>query len=99
MSAMTNVSSSACSPGGSALGSAARISSIRPSVGSSGPPGAMAQIMQPHHPHGSVEHPGWIASADVDDLALAADLVREAGTLAALMLADGLTVQHNTSMS
>jgi fructose-1,6-bisphosphatase/inositol monophosphatase family enzyme len=35
----------------------------------------------------------------VDDLALAADLVREAGTLAARMLREGLTVQHKTSVS
>jgi fructose-1,6-bisphosphatase/inositol monophosphatase family enzyme len=35
----------------------------------------------------------------VDDLALAADLVRQAGELAAQMLADGLTVQHKTSIS
>jgi len=35
----------------------------------------------------------------VDDLALAADLVRAAGTLAAQMLADGLDVQHKTSVS
>ncbi len=34
-----------------------------------------------------------------DDAALAADLVREAGELAARMLADGLTVQHKTSIS
>lgn len=35
----------------------------------------------------------------MDDLALAAQLVRDAGTLAAQMLADGLTVQHKTSIS
>jgi fructose-1,6-bisphosphatase/inositol monophosphatase family enzyme len=35
----------------------------------------------------------------VDDIALAADLVRAAGTLAARMLADGLTVRHKTSIS
>ena len=35
----------------------------------------------------------------MDDLALAAELVRDAGTLAAQMLADGLTVQHKTSIS
>jgi fructose-1,6-bisphosphatase/inositol monophosphatase family enzyme len=35
----------------------------------------------------------------VDDLALAADLVRDAGELAARMLADGLTVEHKTSIS
>jgi myo-inositol-1(or 4)-monophosphatase len=35
----------------------------------------------------------------VDDLALAAALVRDAGTLAARMLHDGLTVQHKTSVS
>jgi myo-inositol-1(or 4)-monophosphatase len=35
----------------------------------------------------------------VDDLALAADLVREAGTLAARMLAAGLSVRHKTSIS
>jgi fructose-1,6-bisphosphatase/inositol monophosphatase family enzyme len=35
----------------------------------------------------------------VDDLALAADLVRSAGTLAAQMLADGLDVRHKTSIS
>ena len=35
----------------------------------------------------------------MDDLALAADLVTGAGTLAARMLADGLTVQHKTSVS
>jgi myo-inositol-1(or 4)-monophosphatase len=35
----------------------------------------------------------------VDDLALAAELVREAGGRAAQMLADGLTVQHKTSIS
>ena len=36
---------------------------------------------------------------DVDDLALAADLVRGAGELAARMLAEGLSVQHKTSIS
>jgi myo-inositol-1(or 4)-monophosphatase len=35
----------------------------------------------------------------VDDLALAADLVHDAGDLAARMLRDGLTVQHKTSIS
>ena len=35
----------------------------------------------------------------MDDLALAAALVREAGELAARMLADGLTVRHKTSIS
>ena len=35
----------------------------------------------------------------MDDLALAADLVRDAGRLAARMLADGLTVEHKTSIS
>jgi fructose-1,6-bisphosphatase/inositol monophosphatase family enzyme len=35
----------------------------------------------------------------VDDLALAAELVRDAGTLAARMLHEGLTVQHKTSIS
>ncbi len=35
----------------------------------------------------------------VDDLALAADLVRAAGRLAARMLREGLTVQHKTSIS
>ena len=35
----------------------------------------------------------------MDDLALAADLVREAGALAAQMLADGLTTHHKTSIS
>jgi fructose-1,6-bisphosphatase/inositol monophosphatase family enzyme len=35
----------------------------------------------------------------VDDLELAAALVRDAGDLAARMLADGLTVQHKTSIS
>lgn len=34
-----------------------------------------------------------------DDLELAASLVREAGTLAARMLADGLTTHHKTSIS
>jgi myo-inositol-1(or 4)-monophosphatase len=34
-----------------------------------------------------------------DDLELAASLVREAGTLAARMLADGLTTHHKTSVS
>ena len=34
-----------------------------------------------------------------DDATLAADLVREAGELAARMLAEGLTVQHKTSIS
>jgi myo-inositol-1(or 4)-monophosphatase len=35
----------------------------------------------------------------VDDFALAASLVREAGTLAAAMLRDGLTTEHKTSIS
>jgi fructose-1,6-bisphosphatase/inositol monophosphatase family enzyme len=35
----------------------------------------------------------------VDDLALAAELVRDAGELAARMLRDGLTVRHKTSIS
>ena len=35
----------------------------------------------------------------MDDIALAAELVREAGELAARMLRDGLTVQHKTSLS
>lgn len=35
----------------------------------------------------------------MDDLALAAELVREAGTLAARMLTDGLTVRQKTSIS
>jgi myo-inositol-1(or 4)-monophosphatase len=35
----------------------------------------------------------------VDDAVLAASLVREAGLLAARMLADGLTVEHKTSIS
>jgi fructose-1,6-bisphosphatase/inositol monophosphatase family enzyme len=35
----------------------------------------------------------------VDDLALAAELVTEAGRLAARMLAEGLTVHHKTSVS
>lgn len=35
----------------------------------------------------------------MDDLALAADLVREAGVLAAQMLAEGLVVRHKTSIS
>jgi fructose-1,6-bisphosphatase/inositol monophosphatase family enzyme len=37
--------------------------------------------------------------AGVDDLALAVELVRGAGELAARMLADGLTVAHKTSIS
>jgi fructose-1,6-bisphosphatase/inositol monophosphatase family enzyme len=35
----------------------------------------------------------------MDDLALAAELVRDAGNLAARMLRDGLTVHHKTSIS
>lgn len=35
----------------------------------------------------------------MDDLSLAADLVRDAGTLAARMLRDGLDVEHKTSVS
>jgi myo-inositol-1(or 4)-monophosphatase len=35
----------------------------------------------------------------VDDADLAAELVRDAGTLAARMLADGLTLEHKTSVS
>lgn len=35
----------------------------------------------------------------VDDLTVAGSLVREAGTLAARMLAEGLTTQHKTSVS
>ena len=35
----------------------------------------------------------------MDDLALAADLVRDAGALAAGMLAEGLSVEHKTSIS
>jgi myo-inositol-1(or 4)-monophosphatase len=35
----------------------------------------------------------------VDDLALAGELVRDAGTLAARMLREGLTVHHKTSIS
>jgi myo-inositol-1(or 4)-monophosphatase len=38
-------------------------------------------------------------AAPATDLALACELVREAGTLAARMLADGLTVRHKTSVS
>jgi myo-inositol-1(or 4)-monophosphatase len=40
-----------------------------------------------------------IAFGGVDDLELAASLVRDAGDLAAQMLRDGLTVQHKTSIS
>jgi myo-inositol-1(or 4)-monophosphatase len=41
-----------------------------------------------------------LASVDVvDDVALAASLVRAAGDLAARMLRDGLTVEHKTSVS
>jgi fructose-1,6-bisphosphatase/inositol monophosphatase family enzyme len=40
-----------------------------------------------------------IAFRSVDDLALAAELVRDAGELAARMLRDGLTVHHKTSIS
>lgn len=41
----------------------------------------------------------WIASSGVDDLELAAELARDAGLLAARMLAEGLTVRHKSSIS
>lgn len=40
-----------------------------------------------------------VSVSGVDDLALAAELVRDAGDLAARMLRDGLTVEHKTSIS
>lgn len=50
--------------------------------------------------------PAWLGGSrrlasvsDVDDLSLAASLVRAAGALAAEMLADGLTTQRKTSIS
>jgi fructose-1,6-bisphosphatase/inositol monophosphatase family enzyme len=42
---------------------------------------------------------GPVASADVDDLALAGELARAAGELAAAMLREGLTVRHKSSVS
>ena len=40
-----------------------------------------------------------MSDASVEDLQLAGELVREAGTLAAAMLADGLETHHKTSIS